>query len=229
MNEDDQELDNLDPGDDDSPLADSEGFPSLEELAAVPAPDPATAFGKWIATPIEEHIARWEREIQEGVRDGEGNRIAPRRDPVREEAAAPAAPTARLKEAVVELMRSMGTGVRGLTEIPWLAAFQQERQQVGLLALQKSRRWFERSYSVPGELFRVVATAQPVKRSLRFEIFGPDGELATTIDGGVVVGAAGAMSAPFTCGRTKIDPDHLKGGFIVVKPDGTALQLQSET
>lgn len=229
MNENDEELDDLNPGDDDGPMADLEGFPSLDQLAAVPTPAPSTSFGQWIATPIEEHIARWEREIREGSRDEEGNRMAPRRQPVKEGVGAIAAPTAQLKDAAVELMRAMRASVRGLTKIPWLAEFQLELQQVGLLALQKSRKWFEGSYSVPGERFRVVVTAQPVKRSLRFEIFGPDGELAMTIDGGLVVGAAGAMSPPFRRGQTKIDPDHVKAGFIVVKPDGTELQLRSET
>src|ERR1017187_8825737 len=59
--------------------SDFKDYPSLEEIAAVAPPDSSTPFGRWIATPIKEHIARWKREIAEGLRDTEGRRVSQRK------------------------------------------------------------------------------------------------------------------------------------------------------
>lgn len=135
----------------------------------------------------------------------------------------------RFKEAVAEILEAVHAGARQLTSIEWLPAFERQLQPVGMQAAEERREWHEKKYLAPSENLRITATAQATRGpDVRFQIFDYAGERSSALDGAVIVGGEGNPSSPIIAGQTRMNPQKLERGFVIVKPDGRTLDLEPE-
>jgi hypothetical protein len=135
----------------------------------------------------------------------------------------------KLKESVAEILEAVRTGVRQLASVEWLATFERQLQPVGMQASEERRERHEQKYLAPSENLTITVTAQATRGpDVRFQVFDQAGERSSAIDGAIVIGADGNPSAPITGGQTRMNPQQLERGFVIVKPHGGILDLEPE-